>query len=190
MKVIIYTANIGNYDNDIQMNNLEYPFYRINISNSKNPRLLAREIKLNPHKYLPEHDYSIWIDSNIEIVSPKFEFNYDIVTWKHPERDCIYDEGMACIRLKKEEPEIVFDVLHRYRIENYPNHNGLLCSAYLIRKNTEEVRNFCCEWWDEVKNNSIRDQLSFNFVIKKYNLNILYQTAYEGFRKIPHKKNR
>lgn len=95
MKVIIYTANVGNYDNEIQMNNLEYPFYRISVSNSKNPRLLAREIKLKPFEFLPDHDYSIWIDSNFKINQPKFEFNYDIVTWKHPERDCIYDEGMA-----------------------------------------------------------------------------------------------
>lgn len=190
MKVIIYTANIGNYDNDIQMNNLEYPFYRISVNNSKNPRLLAREIKLKPFEFLPEHDYSIWIDSNIEIVSPKFDFNYDIVTWKHPERDCIYDEGMTCIRLKKDKPEIIFDILKRYRLENYPEHNGLLNSGFLLRKNSDKVKSFCLEWWEELKKNSIRDQLSFNYIQSKHNLNILYLKSYDGFRKLSHKTNK
>lgn len=190
MKVIIYTTNVGNYDNYIQMDNLEFPFYNIKINDNKNPRLKAREIKLKPFEFLPDHDYSIWIDSNFKIVQPKFEFNYDIVTWKHPDRDCIYDEGMACIRLNKEKPETVFKILHRYRFENYPEHNGLLASGYLIRKNTEEVRNFCYEWWDEVKNNSVRDQLFFNYVQSKHKLNILYQRAYEGFHKLSHKVNK
>ncbi len=190
MKVIIYTANIGNYDTEFSVCNVDFPFYKILVTNAENPRLLAREIKIKPHEFLPPHDYSIWIDANFEIIKPSFDFNYDIVTWKHPERDCIYEEGMACIRLKKDDQNKIFNLLHRYRQENYPEHNGLLASGFLIRKNTQQVRNFCDEWWNEVKNNSHRDQLSFNYIASKHNLNILYKTAYEGFRKLPHKHHK
>jgi hypothetical protein len=190
MKVIIYTANINGYDKDYSINITNFPLYRISVNNSSNPRLLAREIKIKPYEFLPDHDYSIWIDSNFEMINPSFDFNYDIVTWKHPERDCIYEEGLACIRLKKDIPEKIFSLLNRYRQENYPEHNGLLASGFLIRKNSAEVRNLCEDWWNEVNNNSIRDQLSFNYIASKHNLNILYKTAYEGFRKLPHKHHK
>jgi len=190
MKVIIYTANIGDYDNEFSVENSDYLFYRISLNKYSNPRLLAREIKIKPHEFLPNHDYSIWIDSNLQMINPNFDFNYDIVTWKHSERDCIYDEGLACVRLKKDNPETIFKVLQRYREEDYPNNNGLLNSSFMIRRNSAKVRNFCEEWWNELKNNSIRDQLSFNYIASKHNLNILYKSAYEGFRKLPHKHHK
>ena len=190
MKVIMYTANIGNYDKDIPIQKLEYPFYRISVSNSKNPRLLAREIKLKPHEFLPDHDYSIWIDSNFEIINPVLDFSYDIVTWKHPDRDCIYEEAKECIRLKKDDPEIIFKQMHKYRSENYPEHNGLLASGFMIRKNTEQVNKFCEEWWDEVKHNSIRDQLSFNYVFTKYNLSLMLLNPFIGYKKYAHNNNK
>lgn len=190
MKVIIYTANIGNYDRDLPIMETEFPFYRINCSNAKNPRLLAREIKLKPHEFLPEHDFSIWIDSNLEMINPIFDFNYDIVTWKHYQRDCVYEEGQECIRLKKDNPEIIYKQLQKYRLENYPEHNGLINSSFLIRKNTENMREFSKAWWNELKNNSIRDQISFNYVFNKFNLSLLLLTSYQGFKKYAHINNK
>ncbi len=190
MKVIIYTANIGNYDRNGTIINSDYPFYRISCSNNKNPRLLAREIKLNPHKYLPEHDFSIWIDSNFECLNSKFDFNHDIVTWKHPDRNCIYEEANECIRLKKDDPQVIFKQIQKYRSDNYPEHNGMIASGFLIRKNTPYMREFNEAWWDEVKNNSIRDQLSFNYVLNKFSLSILLLKPYEGFRRYAHLINK
>lgn len=190
MKIIIYTANIGDYDKEVFLKNMDFPFYKISCHKHKNPRLFAREIKLKPHEFLPDHDYSIWIDSNIEILNHKFDFNYDIVTWKHPERNCVYDEAQECIRLKKDNPDIIYKQMQKYRLENYPEQNGMLASGFMVRKNTEHVRNFCEDWWKELKENSIRDQLSFNYIAYKYNLNILYRTTYEGFRKLSHKRHK
>jgi hypothetical protein len=190
MKVIIYTANIGDYDNDISHNVIDYPFYKINCKGVSNSRLYAREIKLNPHKFLPDHDYSIWIDSNLQMINPKFDFGYDIVTWKHPIRNCVYEEANECIRLKKDNSETIFKQIQKYRIENYPESNGMINSSFLIRKNTPKMQEFCEAWWNELKNNSIRDQLSFNYIFNKFNLSILLLNSYEGFRKLPHKHHK
>lgn len=190
MKIIIYTANIGNYDKELPVKAMEFPFYRISCLGSKNPRLLAREIKLKPHEFLPDHDYSIWIDSNLELINPIFDFNYDLVTWKHNQRDCVYEEAQECIRQKKDNSEIIYKQIQKYRQENYPEHNGMIASGYMIRKNTEKMRNFSESWWNELKVNSIRDQLSFNYVFSKYDLSILLLNAYEGIRKHAHNDNK
>ena len=41
----------------------------------------------------------------------------------------------------------------------------------MIRRNTNEINNFCIDWYEELSQNSFRDQLSFNFVAWKQGFN-------------------
>ena len=88
----------------------------------------------------------------------------DIATFKHGERDCIYQEYAACVRLRKDSETVMWQQITRYRGMEYPNHNGLVETGALFRRHTPQVATFNQEWWNEVRTGSLRDQLSFNFV--------------------------
>ena len=60
--------------------------------------------------------------------------------------------------------------------ENFPDNNGLSENCLIVRKHNElSCINFMNDWFDEIKYNSHRDQLSFNYILWKYeNKNVKY----------------
>ena len=57
----------------------------------------------------------------------------------------------------------------RYRQEGYPEHNGLIESAILVRElKDQRLISLMEAWWQEVLHGSKRDQLSFNYVCWKH----------------------
>ena len=142
-----------------------------NIDQIKKQRLL----KILPHKYLSEYSVSLWLDSNIEIISDVKDFfnKYDLsktflYTNKHPTRDCIYREQLAVIRLKKDTYENTNPQINRYRDEGYPEHYGLAETNIMLRAhNNLKCVKLMNLWGEEILNGSHRDQLSFNYAIWK-----------------------
>lgn len=145
-------------------------------------RKKAREIKLLPHIYLSDYDYSIWVDGNIVILKNLQELidnfileNKKISTFKHFERNCIYEEGVCCAYLKKDDPLSIYRQLAYCISENYPVNNGLAETNVLIREHSDsKVIEFMKEWWDSVNKRCIRDQLSFNLCAYKLKMEIDY----------------
>src|SRR5690606_31785297 len=113
-KIIVYTCNFGNYESVKEPlyidSSVEYLLFTDNKNiRSKNwkivvveekledPRRLSRLPKILPHKYLPEHDISVYIDSSLELkaedvrkmVSECMEGS-DIALYKHYLRNCVY----------------------------------------------------------------------------------------------------
>lgn len=222
MNIIIYSANIGGYDN---FNNLavedpkvRYILFTDNkyytsdvweichtdfIDKSLDSRRAARYIKTNPHIILPPHDISIWVDY---CLPPNFKdankmlieigaLNSDIMCYKHDERDCIYQEAEMVKKLKLEYPNIVSKQIEKYKSENFPEKYGLFQSGFMIRKNNKKIANFNETWWNEIKNNSARDQLSQVYSAWKCGITIdsikidksVYSNRYLK-SKIPHPK--
>ena len=151
---------------------------------------------------------SLWIDGNIEILSPVSKlFNENIDSEKsvfipqHPERNCIYAEGLAVIRLKKDTKENINKQLNGYREEGFPSDYGLVQSNIIIRKHNDyECIKLMEKWWEELKNKSHRDQLSFNYAVWKLQTDIvsyldknIYKSEYfkwnHGHKKIPNLLN-
>ena len=64
--------------------------------------------------------------------------------------------------------------------------------AILRRHNSEDVRRAMEYWWNELKNNSRRDQLSFNYSAWKNKLDFIYiegdSRDNKYFLHTPHKK--
>jgi len=86
----------------------------------------------------------------------------------HPKRNCIYDEGLACIGCKKELRNVVEKQLERYRAEGYPKHAGMVETGLLLRKHNDmKCKLLCNAWASELLKESHRDQLSFNYVCWK-----------------------
>lgn len=131
---------------------------------------LAREFKVDSSYILNNYEESIYMDGNIVITGDIQEWynkNYagkDFVIMEHPQRDCIYEESKACIKLKKDTKEIIGKQMARYRKLNYPEHSGLVAAGIIYRKHTKEVKDVCRAWLHEIMRGSHRDQLSFNFV--------------------------
>jgi hypothetical protein len=188
---VVYTAITGDYDelltpfyvnNDwdyicfTDNNDLKSDFWQIrkmkdlNLDNIKK----ARNYKILPHVYLPEYQYSLWVDGNFRIVGDineyitKFSNDHAMICILHPGRICIYDEAEACIKQKKDAEKIIRNQMKEYRSKEFPEDQGLIASGVLFRKhNNQDVKDLMNAWWYELELHSRRDQLSFDYVCWK-----------------------
>lgn len=194
-KYVIYTSLTGNYDELPQYEVLDNRFDYICFSNQyidginvgqwtikkipfkgTNNAVLSRYAKLQPHKCLEEYDYSIWLDSNIIIKERSF---YDVLLdkikeggqWygiKHPIRNCIYDEGKACLYSGISRYHEIKELFYFLKKENYPKNNGLYENNLILRKHSSEIiKKIDDEWWDFYYSNAKRDQLSLFYIFWK-----------------------
>ena len=68
---------------------------------------LERLIKINPWEYAPGYDYYTWVDTNIHPIAERPNApKADIVCLEHPSRNCVYEEFLACVQLKKDDPDV------------------------------------------------------------------------------------
>ena len=126
-----------------------------------------------PFLYLPDYDYTFYVDGNIEIIAsllPLIEEvgDHALGVHYHRTRDCIYDELVQVLHLKKADPAMAKRQIAAYKREGFPRHYGLYENSILIRKHTdEEIRHLMEAWWEEYVRYSTRDQLSLPYVIWK-----------------------
>lgn len=188
-KYCIYTAIFGDYDSLKEPRfevancdficftdnpNLQSKYYKIHVvkSTNKDPVRSAKIYKILPHKYLKDYEYSLWVDGSVTIqklnfqeIVDKYLKTKDIALFKHPVRDCIYEEFEECKRLRKDDVTIMNKQIKKYRMEGYPSHAGLAEGTVILRRhNSANSKKLCEAWWKEISQHSRRDQLSFNYV--------------------------
>jgi len=133
-------------------------------------RKTARKYKTLPHKYLPDYGAWIWMDNScIFKYHPRDLFDYymngyDMCVHEHCDRTSIIDEARIILEYKLDDPDIVNLQLTRYLNNGYQE-TGLYETGILMRRNTNKIINFNKMWWNEIKNNSIRDQISFPYIL-------------------------
>lgn len=136
----------------------------------------AKIYKVCPHLFLPGYDYYIWLDSTHILESDPDELieNYlkgsDIAVFKHPERDCVYEEGELVKKIKFDYPNLIEEQLDFYRQMNYPENNGLYELPVRIQRNNGRTQQFGLMWWEQICMFSSRDQISFPFVCNQLNI--------------------
>jgi hypothetical protein len=139
----------------------------------ENDRRTARYHKINSHLLFPDSDYTIWHDGSHTLMVPpsvimaaagnhQIDHMPDMATFRHPQRDCVYEEYRACAQLKKDNIEIMRRQIEQYRSWGYPDHSGLVETAVLLRRTCLAVERFNIVWWRMLSEGSVRDQLSFN----------------------------
>jgi hypothetical protein len=160
------------------------------------PNRNAKKYKILPHRYLKDYDYSIWIDGNIKVISDiRALCNGDSYkVYDHMQvfdkRNCIYDEAQAILNFGKinsertpergiknwkDNPKLIVDQMNRYISEGYPKNNGLATNPIIVRNhNDSDTIAVMEDWWSEIKYNSKRDQLSFNYIVWKNQFNFVY----------------
>jgi len=187
-RYVVYTAVVGGYD-DLEPpafrppncdfvafsdHSLEVPGWKVVPLNylHHDPTRAARFVKLHPHLYFPEYSHSVWIDANIGISGDIGAF-FDCLSedtpmgaFVHPLRNCVYDEGIECIRRYKDREDLILRQLARHREMGIPEAQGLWETNFLLRRhNTPACIGLMSHWWREIEIGSRRDQLSLPAVL-------------------------
>ena len=189
-KKVVYTCISGPYDTlkDPRFINSEYDYVCFTdqkfVSNIWDVRPLPaglegltqvkkqRKVKVCPHLYLKEYDFSVWIDANVDIIGNIEDYVQSncakekgaFAVGEHPQRKCLYDEAEACISLKKDTQEHIDPQLKRYRAEGFPKMFGLPQTCIVFRyHNDPGCIKLDEDWWSEIEKGSHRDQLSFSY---------------------------
>lgn len=130
----------------------------------------AKIYKVLPFLFAPDYDYYFWIDSTHQLeeypktVIDTYLKDSDVAVFKHPDQNCVYDEGNAVIKLKYDHSNLVEDQLSFYRDMCYPRSNGLYELPARVQRNTHLTQRMGWMWWEQVCMFSSRDQISFPFV--------------------------
>ena len=161
------------------------------------PRRNAKIYRALSHLYVDD-EYSIWCDGNIELKVTEEHLislmdGYDVLAFKNPYRDCLYDEAEEGSKLGLDDENILKEQAERYRKEGYKEKNGLWQTGVLLRRHTDQVKRLNEAWWAEICRGSMRDQVSFPFIFhgKVKTLEIGGDPFdNQWFRKAPHKISR
>ena len=187
--IVVYTAIFGDFDtlNEVQnpnpsisyicftdRDNLVSETWEIieckNIDNS--PRLIAKIFKVFPNKIFYNAKYSLWVDGNY-LVNGNHSLFFNayknvkhIKFYKHSLRNCIYEEAKIIQKEKPEfDPDIIDRQMQRYKDQKMPPMHGLINGAIILRNHESKLLpKLMDDWWFEIYNYSIRDQLSFNYI--------------------------
>ena len=190
-KVVIYTAIAGGYDELIRHNHVSGNFDYVCFSDREEPHIDGWEIrqmnntnldsvrkakyyKVFPDKIFPDHDYSIWIDANIDVLGPSLENRINelissdakLAANPHLERGCIYEEAKECIALDADDTEVIIRQLKYMSGKGFPPNQGQYEMSMIFRKHHDPgVKEIMKDWWRMIRMFSRRDQLSFVFVL-------------------------
>ncbi|MDT9194714.1 MAG: tetratricopeptide repeat protein [Limnospira sp. PMC 1240.20] len=196
-KIIVYTCNFGNYESVKEplavdprveyilftdRKDIKSPTWKVvQIKDfPENPRRASRLPKILPHKYLPDHEISVYLDSTFTIkesdihkmVEQCMEGN-DIALYKHYERNCVYDEINFCEEsdIRNVDSVTCSKIRAKYDSINYPKNNGLLENGFIFRKNTPIIKDLNQLWWSEYLAGPERDQLTLMYCLQLLNIN-------------------
>lgn len=155
----------------------QLPLHRFSTDPVYGPRRDAKLPKMLGWLLVPGYDYYIWQDSVMEVradpqrlVSIYLRGNVDMALWRHPERDCVYDEIQAVIDQSKDDPAQAQAAGHWLRSQDYPEHNGLFEMSSFVYPNSRKVQQAMLAWWELVCKLSSRDQITWPYVLHSHRL--------------------
>lgn len=149
------------------------PFAYSTLDDTRN----ARWHKTHPFLLFPKYDESLWIDANVNILTP---YIFDIIEHSSkslliPEHYCrssIYEEAEAVSFLQKDTQENISAMLNLVKNSDMPDNFGLNETNIIYRKHSGDINKLMDEWWYYIENYSKRDQLSLSYVLWKNQVKI------------------
>ena len=193
-RLVVYSALFGNYDEmfvpppelaqgcDFVMfsdqPNIPPPWRRgpiayAGLSNT----LRSRFCKLLPHRLLPQYEWSLYLDANVDLLVNPIEFlerycslGPDFFVFRHPKRVSIVEELAACIEGRKGNGERMTRQVAQYLNGGFRHAFPVTENNVLLRRhNDPDLADLSEAWWEEVRAKSGRDQLSLPYVVEKMN---------------------
>jgi len=193
-RLVVYTALFGNYDDLFipsreqaqgcdfvvftDQPNLPAPWRRGDVSyTSPSSSKQNRFYKLLPHRLFPDHEWSLYLDANIDLQMNPVEFfgrhrdlGPDFFVFRHPKRTSIVQELAACIEAKKEDGGRMVRQVAHYLDGGFQQAFPLTENNVLLRRHNDPLLAELGEaWWEEVRSRSGRDQLSLSYVVERGN---------------------
>ena len=150
------------------------------------PRRTARWHKTHPEELFPDACYSLWHDGTHQLTVDPRRLLVDrylpesspaeFASFKHSLRSTVQEELKACIWMRKDDETVMRRQVLRYQQEGI-NCSGLFETSVVLRKHTPTVRTFDELWWNQIKNGSVRDQLSVNYAANRTDLRTAFLTG-------------
>lgn len=198
-KIVIYTAIFGKYD-ELKEPKFVNPYCdyvvftdqpvspnsvwkKMDISiisgyNEMDAYHLSKIVKILPHLYFKDYEYSIWVDGTTTIIGDLVAYidrmdNHKKVIgmFDNPVHDCIYTEANFLIYYNRVPEKIIKKQINEYKAEGYPSHNGMFECTVIVRKHNDILcRKIMENWWEQIIKYSMRDQISFPYVLWKNKL--------------------
>lgn len=149
-------------------------------------RLAARHIKALSHVFCAGYEYSLWIDGSLCLIREPYELieqflgDADLAGYRHPRRDCVYQEIDTCkadmkeVFVPRDDPAVLEHTKQKYLNEDMPEHYGLIENGFLLRRHTPEMIKFNDLWWDEIQASTTEDQLVMMYCLWKAGLKWTY----------------
>lgn len=185
--IIVYTAVFGGYDNlrePLAVGNTKYVAFTDQpieakgwevrqMKRSSSAVKMARFFKTAACAIFHETEYMIWVDGSIlPTIEPELiveswmdEGGADIACFKHPGRNCAYDEARRCIVKGKDTKEILTKQIAFYQSEQFPEGYGLVETGVVVRRKTEPIQRLEKLWWEQIRDYSCRDQVSLPYCL-------------------------
>ena len=150
---------------------------RIPFDSDKGTRL-TRFPKLNPHLVLPDYEYSLWVDANLELTDAVMKRADQLIAEKvllamvpHSDRNCVYQEARCLTRRLIDNPNTIFRQTCFLLKSGLPENRGLFVCCCMLRKhNDPAIKAFSQSWWDLYSRYSYRDQMSVMYALWKNEL--------------------
>lgn len=219
-KIAVYTCIIGDYD-AVPLKRPDVPgvdffvFSNLDLSETTewtavqfsmpehSPTVQNRFVKLHPSLMLPDYEFIVYVDGNIQIVGNVSTLVSDLLVdthftvgmYQHPYRNCIYSEGAACIRHSRDWFWRIARQLRRYAKLSYPVDNGLYEAGVIVSRKSQLTDAFFRTWWLAYLSGSARDQIPLAYAAWKLSIPITnlgvsdFRYIHRFFRLVPHKSS-
>lgn len=129
--------------------------------------------KTHPHLLFPEYEESLYIDSNINILTDYLfrviqEKDAPFILPRHPKNLCIYSEYEDVLRAQLDKQELILQEREVLQQAGMPRNYGFCENNVLYRRHhAPEVISIMEEWWGMIEQYAKRDQLSLVFLLWK-----------------------
>jgi GT2 family glycosyltransferase len=193
--VAVYTAITGGYDNILFHEHLmpkaDYHLFSDGVGNDsfvfknrpvpyfeEDPTRSARFVKTHPHLLFPGYKVAVWIDGNILVngdlsaLIDRFERSgCPIGAVPHPLRSSVLVEAKECVKRSKDDAQTIDAQIERYKAEGFDCTDLVESNLMMFRLDHPSLPAAMNAWWAEIERGSRRDQLSFNYAMRKAGAN-------------------
>ena len=140
------------------------------------PARLSRLPKALPHQFLPEYDYSLYMDNTV--VFKRLPQRADLLIeddgyvfqgFRHPWRNSPRDEADIVVKSGLDKADVVADQLRFYSgARSLDDIKHLTSGTMLLRSHHHEaIRRFGQYWWEQILLFSLRDQISLDLCARE-----------------------
>ncbi len=154
----------------------------------------SRRIKLHAPPATPPDATMLWLDASLRPKPGLLEKvkwwldHHDVALFRHPFRDCAYEETDECVRRKKLDPRIGAEIKSALALNSLPKHWGLwACGAIAWKGECKPLRD---AWWHWTQATGYRDQIALPLALRQSGyrdkLFTVEENIYDFFEWTPH----